>query len=205
MRPSSISFRQRHARDLAANPVERREHDRVRRVVDDEVDAGQVLERPDVAPLTADDPALHVVGGQLDERHGRLGRGARRDPLQRVGDEVPRPALRLARGLLLHLADPAGELVPHLLLRLVQDPLPRLARGHRRDALELLALRLLERLQLLLELLQVLLTVGDALVPARQLRQLPVDVVFLSRGPALRSSRPRRGARAVPSRARRAA
>ena len=54
-------------RDLAADAVERREDDRVRRVVDDEVDAGQMLERADVAALAADDPALHVVGGELDD------------------------------------------------------------------------------------------------------------------------------------------
>src|SRR5262249_57706066 len=98
------------------------------RVVDDEVDARQVLERTDVAPLPADDPALHVVGRQLDERHGRLGRGAGRDALQGVGDEVPRPALRLAGRLLLELPDAAGELVPDLLLRILQDPPPRLPR-----------------------------------------------------------------------------
>ena len=39
---------ERHAGGLAAKRVERGEHDRVRRVVDDEVDAGQVLERADV-------------------------------------------------------------------------------------------------------------------------------------------------------------
>ena len=70
----------------------------------------------DVAPLTADDAALHVVGGQLDERDGRLGGRARGDPLQRVGDEVARAPLRLGRRLLLHLPDAAGELVADLLL-----------------------------------------------------------------------------------------
>ena len=65
--PVLDQLRQRQPRDLAAEPVERREHDRVRRVVDDEVDAGEVLERADVAALAADDPALHVVGRQLDD------------------------------------------------------------------------------------------------------------------------------------------
>ena len=89
---------QRQLGDLAAHAVEGREHDRLRRVVDDEVHAGEVLERPDVAPLPADDPALHVVGGELDERDGRLGRMARGDPLERVRDEVSRPALRVRCG-----------------------------------------------------------------------------------------------------------
>ena len=87
---------ERQLRDLSANAVERREHDRLRRVVDDEVDAGEVLQRADVAALPADDPALHVVGGQLDDRDRRLGGMAGGDALQGVGDEVPRPPLRLA-------------------------------------------------------------------------------------------------------------
>ena len=62
----------------------------MRRVVDDEVDAGEVLERPDVAALPPDDPALHVVGGELDDGHRGLGGVARRNALQRVGDEVSR-------------------------------------------------------------------------------------------------------------------
>ena len=111
MRPSSISFVERELRDLAAQRVERREHDRLRRVVDDEVDARHVLERPDVASLPSDDAALHVVGGELDERDGRLGRVARGDPLERVRDEVPGAAFRLAAGLLVELAHTPREVV----------------------------------------------------------------------------------------------
>src|SRR5207244_11569486 len=54
-------LREGHLRDLAAKAVERREDDRLRRVVDDEVDPREVLERPDVPALTPDDAALHVV------------------------------------------------------------------------------------------------------------------------------------------------
>ena len=79
---------ERRARDLAAEAVEGREDDGLRRVVDDEVDAGEVLERADVAALAADDPALHVVRRQLDDGHGRLGGVARRHPLERVGDQA---------------------------------------------------------------------------------------------------------------------
>src|SRR3989442_12029553 len=54
--------------NLAADPVEGGENDRLRGVVDDEVDARQVLEGAGVPPLPADDPALHVVGGGLAHR-----------------------------------------------------------------------------------------------------------------------------------------
>src|SRR5439155_10958571 len=42
-------LRDGEAGDLSAEPVEAREHDRMRRVVDDEVHTGEVLERADVA------------------------------------------------------------------------------------------------------------------------------------------------------------
>ena len=60
------------AGDLAADGVEARQDDRLGRVVDDDVDAGGHLQGPDVAALAADDPALHVVAGQVDDRDRRL-------------------------------------------------------------------------------------------------------------------------------------
>ena len=133
----------------------------------------------DVASLTADDAALHVVGGQLDERDGRLGGRARSDPLQRVGDEVAGAPLRLGGRLLLHLPDASRELVADLLLGLGEDLLPRLAGRHRRDLLEESLLLVLEVLQVFLQLLEVDLAVGDSLLAPDQLGQLPVDVVLL--------------------------
>ena len=52
--------------DLTPYAVEGGENDRLRRVVDDEVDAGEMLEGADVATFSADDATLHVVGRQLD-------------------------------------------------------------------------------------------------------------------------------------------
>ena len=53
--------------DLAAHRVEAADDDHdARRVVDDHVHAGRLLEAADVAPLAADDAALHVVAG---DRH----------------------------------------------------------------------------------------------------------------------------------------
>src|SRR5205823_13010431 len=75
--PHSFPTRRSSDLNLAAQAVERREHDRMRRVVDDEVDAGQVLERADVASLAADDAPLHVVGRKLHDGNGRLGGMAR--------------------------------------------------------------------------------------------------------------------------------
>ena len=102
---------ERELRDLPPDAVERRENDRVRCVVDDEVDAGQVLQGPDVATLPSDDATLHVVTGELHDRHGRLRGVTRRDPLQRVRDERSRPTACLCASLFLHLPDRPLELV----------------------------------------------------------------------------------------------
>ena len=57
---------------LAPDRVEAREDDRLGRVVDDDVDAGGHLEGADVPALAADDPPLHLVARQVDDRHRRL-------------------------------------------------------------------------------------------------------------------------------------
>ena len=69
---------QRELGGLAADVVEARDDDDARRVVDDDVDAGGLLEGADVAALAADDPPLHVVGGDVDGADGGLGGVARR-------------------------------------------------------------------------------------------------------------------------------
>ena len=163
---------ERHLRGLAADAVEGREHDRLRRVVDDEVDAGEVLERADVATLAADDPPLHVVGRELDERDRGLGRVRRCDSLQRVGDEVPRAPLRLRPRLLLHLAHVARELVPDEIRGALEQVLLRLDDGHPGDPLEVAELALLRFLQLLVEHLRRLLAVGETLFTTLELGRL---------------------------------
>ena len=95
---------ERHPGDLAAHAVEAGEDHRVRRVVDDEVDAGQVLERADVAALAADDAALHVVGRELHDRDGRLGGVAGGEALHHDGEDVAHAPVGVALGLLLDLA-----------------------------------------------------------------------------------------------------
>ena len=172
---------ERRARDLAAKPVERRENDGLRRVVDDEVDARQMLEGADVAALATDDPALHVVGRELDHGHGRLRRVAGRDPLERVGDQRPRPAAGLRACFLLLLADALRELMADQVLRALEQMSLRLRDRQTADPLELDERGVLRRLQLLLELLDVHLAVVHALFTALDLDLLTLDLV-LGRG-----------------------
>src|SRR5207248_907861 len=96
--------------DLPPQPVEGGQNDSVRRVVDDEVDAGQMLERPNVTSLPPDDATLHVLARQLDDRDRRLRRVTRRDPLERIGDEAPRAPLRVGSRFVLELAGASGQI-----------------------------------------------------------------------------------------------
>ena len=132
MRPSWQELLERHPRELAAHAVEAREHDRVRRVVDDEVDPGEVLQGADVAPLAADDPALHVVAGELDDRHRRLRRVARGEALHRDGEDAAHAALGVALGLVLDLAQDLDRVVAGLVLDLLDEQLLGLRRAHAR-------------------------------------------------------------------------
>ncbi len=90
---------QRDTGDLPTNRVEARQHDRFRRVVDDEIDPGGLLEGPDVATLAADDPALHLVVREMDDGHGVLGGVVGGDALDRRDDDVAGLLVRLLAGL----------------------------------------------------------------------------------------------------------
>ena len=104
---------------------------------------------------------------------------ARGDALQRVGDEVARAPLRLRLRLLLEHADAARELVPDQLLAALEQMRLRLLQRQAGDALELGLLGDLRLLQLVLELAEMDLAVGEALILPRQLDELPLDLLFL--------------------------
>src|SRR4051794_1123698 len=147
-------LRDRDPRDLPPDGVEPGEDDGLRRVVDDQVDAGRLLERADVAALAADDPALHLVARQVDDAHRVLRGVVRGDPLHRRDDDLARLLLRLvARPALDRPCDLHGVVLGFLADRLEQDALRVLGRQPR-DLLQrgnpLLA-QLRERLALALE------------------------------------------------------
>src|SRR3954464_6346918 len=99
---------EREARDLATDAVEAREDHGARRVVDDEVDAREHLERADVAALAADDAALQVVGLEGGGRDRRLHGVATGEALHDGGEDAARAAVGLTASLLLDLAHEPG-------------------------------------------------------------------------------------------------
>jgi hypothetical protein len=129
-------LREREAGDLPANRIEARDDDGLRGVVDDQVDAGGLLEGPDVAALAADDPALHLVVREVDDGHRVLRGVVRGDALDRGDDDVAGLLVGLVAGLAL---DRPGEL-DRVVLGLLADSLEEERLGvvgrHAADPLE---------------------------------------------------------------------
>ena len=128
--------------------------------------------RPMMRPFMSSD-------GKLDDGHRRLRGVARSDALERVGDEVARAPLRLGARLLLEHAHAAREIVADELLPALEQVRLRLLQRHAGDPLDLRLLRRLRLLQLVLELAEVRLAVGEPLVLAPELDELPLDLLFL--------------------------
>ena len=159
---------ERDARDLAAHRIEARQDDGFRRIVDDEVDARQRLERADVAALAADDAALHLIVRQCHDRHRRLGDMVGGAALDGDGEDVAGFLVRFVPRLLLVLLDLHGLLVLEFLFRLGHEDVLRFVGRETRDALEL-------RLLLFMHLVDSLLRLVDAGFLARELLFLLFD------------------------------
>jgi hypothetical protein len=97
---------------------------------------GEVLQRADVAPLAADDAALHVVAGQLHDRDGRLGRVAGGQALHGHREDRAHAALGVALGLLLDGAQDLDRVVARLVLDLLEQRLLGLAGAQAGGALQ---------------------------------------------------------------------
>ena len=165
MRPSTISFSSAWPRDLAAQRLEGRDDDRLGRVVDDEVHARGGLERPDVAAFAADDAALQVVRGKLDDGDRGLDDRVRGQPLDGHADDPAGLLGRLLVGLLLDAADEPGRLEPGLVLDGLDEVALGVDGGQPGDLLQTLPLLVDDRLDLGLLVLQPLLLVGERLSP----------------------------------------
>src|SRR5262249_16137499 len=103
--------------DFAPNAVEPSDNDNTGRVIDDDVDAGRLLESADIATLAADDPALHVIIGNIHGAHGDFGSVCRGAALNSGCQNVP--CLRLAQ--FSHLDFIPQDATAHFAAELVLD------------------------------------------------------------------------------------
>jgi hypothetical protein len=120
---------ERHPGNFAPHRVEAGEHDCFRRIVDDEVDAGGLLQGPDVPALAADDAALHLLVRQGDDGDRRLRGMVGGDALHHRRENAPGPVLALLVRVTLDVADPVLRLGLRLVNDLPDQALARLQRG----------------------------------------------------------------------------
>jgi hypothetical protein len=171
--------------DLAADRVEPGQRHGVRRVVDDQVDAGGGFERADVAALAPNDPPLHLLVRDVDDGHGRLGDLVAGVALDRHPDDPPRPRLGRLGRFELDLAEPAGAGVADILLDLGDDDLAGLVGRHAGDALELAELVGAQLLGLAPLRLQLALACLEGALASLDPFELAVEVLFLLLEPLL--------------------
>ena len=164
---------QSHPRHLPADGLKAGDGNGLRRVVDDQVHAGEGLDGADVAALPADDAALHLVVGQGDDADGDLGHVVRGAALDGGGHDLPGLLVRLLLGALLDLLDLHRRLVGHLGLHLGDEVVLRLLGGEAGDSLQHLRLGALDALDLLLLLVRLGVLLGQGLL-------FPLDVLRLA-------------------------
>ena len=122
--------------NLPAYGIEARNHHRLGGVVDDDVDARQRFEGPDVAALAADDAALHLIVRQAHRGHGDLGGDVRGQPLDGRDQDV---AGFLVRGELRFLLDEVDRhlgVVARLVLEALHEKLLRLRPAETRNTFQ---------------------------------------------------------------------
>ena len=174
-----------HPGHLAADRVEAADDDGFGGVVDDDVDAGRLLESPDVAALPPDDPALHVFRRKGQHRNRGLGCLVCGDPLDRLGDDRACPLLAVVAGSQLGLTDLAGALVAELLFELAHEDAGGLGPGHVGDALQFDQALLEGFVELRAELVELLFALAQPGLPAAELIGLAVEVLLLLEEPLL--------------------
>jgi len=133
---------------LTTDRVEARKNDGLGRVVDHEVDAGNLLEGPDVATLATDDTALEVIRGNVHGGNGDLGSVVGSAALNRQGQNLLGGLVALGANLLLGLANNRGGLVGDLAANLIEELLVGILAGKVGDTLELGGLLCAELLEL---------------------------------------------------------
>ena len=91
--------------DLTAHRIKSGKYNRLRRIIDDQLDAGQLLQCTDITSLTADDAALHIIIRKLHDGNGRLRHLIGCATLNRIHDIVAGTLLRLFLRLIVILAN----------------------------------------------------------------------------------------------------
>ena len=177
---------QGEARHLAPHRIEAGEHDRLRRIIDDQIDPRRRLDRPDIPPLPADDPPLHLIVGKVDHRYRVFGHIITRIALNRIGDDLPRRLVGRPPGLLLDLPDHQGGIPFRRRFHRLDEKVLCLLRGNAGDLFQLLLLlfqhpvgTFMFFVELGFPLQNRLFPVFDGVLLLRQKIDPPIEILFL--------------------------
>ena len=116
-------------------------------VVDDQVAAGGGLQGADVAPFPADDPALHLVGGQRHHADRGLAGGVGRAAGDGLADHFPGDVVAFVLHVGLVGGDAHGLFVGELIVDLLEQHGAGVLLGHGGDGFQLFHLAQLELFQ----------------------------------------------------------
>ena len=86
---------ERYARHFPSERIESGKDHRLRRIINDHIDSGRGLKRPNVASLTADDPPFHFIAFEVQNADSAFNRMIRCRALNSLNDDLLRLFLRL--------------------------------------------------------------------------------------------------------------
>ena len=170
---------QRKPRHLTLHGIVAGKGDRLGGIIYDEIHTGQILQRADVASLTADDTALHFIIGQRHHRNGDLCHMVAGAALNGGGKDLAGLFVALLLQLLLVLGDLQRLFVGQLVLQHLQHVVLRLLLAKARNLLQHLKLALLDLLDLLQAFIGFRLTALHGLFLFLQVIDLLIEVFFL--------------------------
>ncbi len=170
---------QRDAGNLPADGVKAGEYNRLRRIIDNKINAGRRFKRFNIAPLAANNTPLHLVIGQGDHRYGAVGHMVGCATLYGQANDVAGAFVGFLPGLGLNIANQQGGVVLRAALHGLHEDSARLFVGQTRYTLQLLELFGVGLLNLLLNVLNFLTRLVELFFLTFQRGQFAVDRVFL--------------------------
>ena len=125
-----------HAADFATNRVEARNSDAFGRVVDDEVGAGDLLKRADVAAFATDDAAFEIVRRDMDGGNRVLDCMFGGNALNGQAEDAACALVGLGLGARFGIADNRRAFHGDFVAQVIEQLLLRFLRGHAGNGFE---------------------------------------------------------------------
>ncbi|MPM14307.1 hypothetical protein SDC9_60669 [bioreactor metagenome] len=170
---------QRQPGNLPADRLKAGNGNGLRRVVDNQVHAGQGFDGADIAALAADDAALHLVVGKRHHADGHFRHGVRRAALDGLRHHLAGAGIALLFHAGFHFFDFHGGFVRYLALHLLDEIVLGLLGGKAGDTLQHLRLAALDGFDFLSLPVHLLVLLGQGIFLFLNGLGFTVEVLFL--------------------------